>query len=200
MQKFEAATELFLVSENCHQDLKADTRTCAQHRLLSLLEAVSRGDGDAFNQLYKLYAPMVHGILLARVPPKDVDDLVQEVFITVHTKLKSLREPLAFGGWLSTLARNHAHDFHRRSHATEEIPQSLASPRAPHSAIDAAEIMAVIRALPDAYSETLTLRLVEGLTGPEIAELTGLTPASVRVNLSRGMKLLREKLRMEKKV
>ena len=48
--------------------------------------------------------------------------------------------------------------------------------------------------LPDAYRETLMLRLVEGLTGPEIAERTGLTPASVRVNLHRGMKLLRTAL------
>ncbi len=42
------------------------------------------------------------------------------------------------------------------------------------------------------------MRLVEGLTGPEIANLSGLTPASVRVNLSRGMKMLREKLGQEK--
>jgi RNA polymerase sigma-70 factor, ECF subfamily len=38
------------------------------------------------------------------------------------------------------------------------------------------------------------MRLVEGLTGPEIAELTGMTPESVRVNLCRGMKILRERL------
>jgi RNA polymerase sigma-70 factor (ECF subfamily) len=38
------------------------------------------------------------------------------------------------------------------------------------------------------------LRLVEGMTGPEIAARTGLTAASVRVNLHRGMKLLRERL------
>jgi RNA polymerase sigma-70 factor (ECF subfamily) len=38
------------------------------------------------------------------------------------------------------------------------------------------------------------LRLVEGMTGPEIAEQTGLAPASVRVNLCRGMKLLRDEL------
>ena len=38
------------------------------------------------------------------------------------------------------------------------------------------------------------LRLVEGMTGPEIAARTGLTDGSVRVNLHRGMKLLREKL------
>jgi RNA polymerase sigma-70 factor (ECF subfamily) len=48
--------------------------------------------------------------------------------------------------------------------------------------------------LPEAYRETLILRLVEGLTGPEIAEQTGLSAGSVRVNLHRGMKLLRERL------
>ena len=38
------------------------------------------------------------------------------------------------------------------------------------------------------------MRLIEGMTGPEIAERTGLTPGSVRVNLHRGMALLRQKL------
>ena len=59
---------------------------------------------------------------------------------------------------------------------------------------EAAEALEAIRALPEAYRETLVLRLVEGMTGPEIAARTGLQPASVRVNLHRGMKLLREKL------
>ena len=54
--------------------------------------------------------------------------------------------------------------------------------------------MDAIRNLPEAYRETLTMRLVEGMTGPEIARQTGLTPDSVRVNLCRGMKLLREAL------
>jgi RNA polymerase sigma-70 factor (ECF subfamily) len=42
----------------------------------------------------------------------------------------------------------------------------------------------------------MILRLVEGMTGPEIAEQTGLSAGSVRVNLHRGMKLLRERLGM----
>ena len=54
--------------------------------------------------------------------------------------------------------------------------------------------MDAIRSLPEAYSETLLLRLVEGMTGSEIALRTGLTPESVRVNLCRGMKMLREKI------
>ena len=55
-------------------------------------------------------------------------------------------------------------------------------------------VLATIRSLPEAYRETLTLRFVEGMTGPEIALRTGLTEGSVRVNLHRGMKLLRERL------
>jgi RNA polymerase sigma-70 factor (ECF subfamily) len=65
---------------------------------------------------------------------------------------------------------------------------------APAARVEALAVLETIRALPEAYRETLVLRLVEGMTGPEIAERTGLTAASVRVNLHRGMKLLREKL------
>jgi len=52
----------------------------------------------------------------------------------------------------------------------------------------------LIRTLPDAHVEPLILRLVEGLSGPEIAERTGLSPGYVRVNLHRGIKLLRDRL------
>src|ERR1035438_4478562 len=67
------------------------------------------------------------------------------------------------------------------------------------AAADARNLAALeaIRALPDAYRETLMLRLVEGMTGEEIAARTGMTPASVRVNLHRGMKQLRQKLDCE---
>ncbi len=52
-------------------------------------------------------------------------------------------------------------------------------------------MLACVRQLPETYSETLVLRLVEGLSGPEIADRTGMTHGSVRVNLTRGMAMLR---------
>jgi RNA polymerase sigma-70 factor (ECF subfamily) len=55
-------------------------------------------------------------------------------------------------------------------------------------------VLDAVRRLPEAYRDTLLMRLVEGMSGHEIADRTGLTPASVRVNLHRGMKLLRERL------
>jgi RNA polymerase sigma-70 factor (ECF subfamily) len=139
---------------------------------------------------------MVHGILLARVPYDEVDDLVQDVFLLAFRRIHTLREAGAFGGWLAMITRNRAVDFHRRKRETEELPENLARPRSVDP--EAAEALRLIRTLPDAYRETLVLRLVEGMTGPEIAERTGLTPASVRVNLHRGMKQLREKMGMEK--
>jgi RNA polymerase sigma-70 factor (ECF subfamily) len=98
------------------------------------------------------------------------------------------------------IARNRAMDFHRSSRKTEELQDDLAHHTQYEAEAEATKALAIIRELPEAYRETLVLRLVEGMTGPEIAARTGLTPASVRVNLHRGMKLLREKLGMENAV
>ncbi len=162
----------------------------------SLVAAARVGDTEAFGKLYDLYAPMVHGLLLARLPWSEVDDLVQDVFVQAFKRLHTLRENNAFGGWLAMIARNRAMDFHRRARHTTELTEDIAHPVHPEK--EAAEALAAIRALPEAYRETLILRFVEGMTGPEIAARTGLTHASVRVNLSRGMKMLRSKLGMEK--
>ena len=157
-----------------------------------LVRAVLQGDREGFSRLYELYAPLVHGILLARVPRAEVDDLVQDIFLHAFKKLHTLRDAAAFGPWIAMIARNRAVDFYRRSKETVEINDDLRGSE-PHDS-RAAEILEVIRSLPEAYRETLVLRLVEGMTGPEIAARTGLTAASVRVNLHRGMKLLREQL------
>jgi RNA polymerase sigma-70 factor (ECF subfamily) len=175
----------------------AAAATPAQTLEASLVEAVRAGDRDAFGQLYSLYSPMVHGILLARVPFDEVSDLVQDVFLAAFKKLGSLRDGAAFGPWVAMIARNRAMDFYRRTRETEELSEEVAQ-RAGAPEGEAREVLEVIRRLPDAYRETLVLRLVEGMTGPEIAERTGLTAASVRVNLHRGMKLLREKMLGEK--
>ena len=159
-----------------------------------LVRLALAGDSIAFDTLYERYARIVHGLLLARVARDEVDDLVQDVFLTAWRRLDDLRDPAAFGGWIAMIARNRATDFHRRSAEFVELPANLESPGDTSNEADANAALAAIRSLPDAYRETLILRLVEGLSGPEIAERTGLTPGSVRVNLHRGMKLLRDKL------
>ena len=138
---------------------------------------------------------MVHGVLLARVPAADADDLTQEVFLRAMRSLQQLRDPAALGGWLAAMARNFAHDYHRRAHPQDgTLPENLPAKGDLRASVEAAHALQAIRELPEAYRETLMLRLVEGMTGPEIALRTGLTADSVRVNLHRGMKLLKERL------
>jgi RNA polymerase sigma-70 factor, ECF subfamily len=164
----------------------------------TLVSAAQAGDRAAFGKLYEQYARMVHGILMARVPLGQVDDLVQEVFLVALRRLSALRDVSRFGAWLAAIARNRASDYHRQSINEVEVTdaEAEAGSGVSGSAADseAAVILAAIRNLPEAYREPLILRLVEGMTGPEIAARTGLKPGSVRVNLHRGMQQLREKL------
>jgi RNA polymerase sigma-70 factor (ECF subfamily) len=157
-----------------------------------LVDRARGGDRAAFADLYRRYARVIHGVLLSRIPRIAVEDLVQDVFVAALQQLPALRQSSAFGGWLTAIARNRATDYLRRAPRTTELPEDLASTDADRT--EAVFVLGVIRSLPDAYRETLTLRLVEGMTGPEIAASTGLTEGSVRVNLHRGMKVLRERL------
>jgi RNA polymerase sigma-70 factor (ECF subfamily) len=166
----------------------------------SLVSAARDGDRAAFGRLYDRYARMVHGILLSRVPPREVDDLVQEVFLSALRQLHALRDISRFGAWLAAITRNRANDYFRRTIPDGRLPEPVSENQAEcrtnnHATEqEAAMILAVVRALPEPYREPLILRLVEGMTGPEIARHTGLTHGSVRVNLCRGMQMLREKL------
>jgi len=160
--------------------------------VVRLVQAAQQGDRAAFAELYRRHTRAVHGILLARVAATDVDDLVQDVFMQAMQRLTTLHDPCAFAAWLAAIARNRAADHWRRRPMHVELPDHLSTPARDRTA--ALEALAAIRAMPEAYRETLMLRLVEGMTGPEIAKCTGLTEGSVRVNLHRGMKELRERL------
>ena len=190
MFELEATADLLLMNGQSKAAIKQPLDRPAPEA--ALIQAVLAGDRDQYGRLYGLYAPLVHGILLARVPRSEAEDLVQDIFLHALRKLNTLRDLNAFGPWIGMIARNRAMDFHRKSRETVEVTDDLRSVDATETR--ATEILEIIRSLPDAYRETLVLRLVEGMTGPEIAQRTGLTPASVRVNLHRGMKLLREKL------
>jgi RNA polymerase sigma-70 factor (ECF subfamily) len=143
---------------------------------------------------------MVHGVLLAKIPVGEVDDLVQDVFVLALRRLSTLREIASFGAWLAAIARNLARDYHRRAAPEDQLTADLSENETEHPTTNgdhegaAAAILDAIRSLPEAYREPLILRLVEGMTGPEIATRTGLTPGSVRVNLHRGMQQLRSRL------
>ena len=187
MIEAEATAEMFLMTAASRSPEKIE-----EPIETALVRDVLAGETDQFARLYDMYAPLVHGVLLARVPRPEVDDLVQDIFLHALRKLHTLREAKSFGPWIAMIARNRAMDFHRSSRETVEVTEQIAVAKTPNKS--AGEVLDLIRGLPEAYRETLVLRFVEGMTGPEIASRTGLTPGSVRVNLHRGVKLLRARM------
>lgn len=150
------------------------------------------GDRRAFGVLYRRFHRLVHGIVLSRAPLPDVPDLVQDVFTRALDRLGTLEPGMPFGPWIAAIARHRAIDHLR----TRRDPQPWLDDTVATPALDprALEALQMILALPSTYRETMVLRLVEGMSGPQIAARTGLTPGSVRVKLHRGMKLLRQRL------
>ncbi len=156
------------------------------------------GDGEAFGRLYAHHAPMLHALLLASVQPADADDLLQEVFLSAWKGVGGLRSTEHVGAWLSVIARNAARRFHSRAKPRPEpIPEMLVDRAAQEGSrvAEGGELLELIRGLSETYREALLMRLVEGMSGPEIAAATGLGQESVRTHLSRGMKQLRARLR-----
>ncbi len=108
--------------------VRAETARFAQGQAAEdgrLVRAAREGDRSAFAALYDRYARIVHGLLLARVSRDEVEDLVQDVFLSAWRRLEDLRDPAAFGGWVAMIARNRATDFHRRAADFVELPDSL---------------------------------------------------------------------------
>lgn len=176
-----------------HGRSDAAPRRPAEEDLLA--ERAKGGDRLAFARLYERFAPSVHGVLLASAPRADASDLVQEVFLLALRSIARLEDPASFGPWLLSIARNRARDALKSRRTSVELPDEIeTAPVAGGEDAEAERALEAVRSLPVAYRETLVLRLVEGLSGPEIAERTGMTHGSVRVNLCRGMKLLRERL------
>ena len=90
-----------------------------------LVARARAGDSSAFDEIYGAFAQLVHGILLARVRRDDVDDLVQDVFLSAYKNLHALRDETAVGAWLAMIARNRAAEFYRGAKFTEELLHEL---------------------------------------------------------------------------
>lgn len=165
---------------------------------LALVLKARAGDRIAFTELMQRHAAKLHACLLAFVPRSDVDDLLQETMIAAWRGLPTLSKTSQPLPWMFGIARN----LGRRGHAQKAkrelaLVQPDRVPSEERQGIAPRELLQHIHQLPEAYRVSLALRLLEGMGSVGIAEITGLTEASVRVNLSRGMKMLRENLGRE---
>jgi RNA polymerase sigma-70 factor (ECF subfamily) len=166
--------------------------------LAALVHRARRGERRAFGLLWQQHAATVRAVVASVLPFRLVDDVVQDVALAAMAKIGTLRAEQGFAAWLCAIARNRARNVRssRRSGGSADGVDMDALPAAPADAAasEADEILTQLRALPPTYREPLALRFLAGLSGPEIGDRLGMTHGSVRVNLCRGMKLLRARL------
>lgn len=139
-----------------------------------------------------------------RVPERDVDDVLQEVFLRISRGLGTLNDEERFGPWVHTLAR-HAIADHLRSAARNPLAgeeSARAEPTTSESDTrdtlesDAATELATylvpfVAALPSPYREALTLVELQGMSQREAAELLGLSHSGMKSRVQRGRAMLR---------
>lgn len=165
-----------------------------QNEISAWVVAARGGSQWAFTQLYRRHLPLVHVILLGRHRRAVAEELAQECFIRAFENLDQLQNPQQFGPWIATIARRMRSENTSDSALELELLQLADGRTSPPDQAEASQLIRTVFSLPEAFREPLLLRLVEGLDGAEIAQLLGMTPGSVRVNLHRGMAKLRAAL------
>lgn len=163
-----------------------------------------RGDAQALSRVFDLCAPKL--LLVARHLSRDsaeAEDLVQATFVTAIQSARSFDPGRALVPWLIGILARHAAAARRRARADvtpEEIARSI-HPREeadPSDVIEQRELTLAVHAalkdMPDPYRQVLAIHLAHDKRPEEIARELGRAPGTVRVQIHRGLKLLRKSL------
>ncbi len=136
--------------------------------------------------------------ILKRVPDEySAEDILQDVFLKVHTRIETLRDEEKLPSWLYQLTRNAIIDHYRISKPTSEIPEIVYEPedRLEDLARELAPcIQAMIEALPALYRQALLLTEYEGLTQRELAERLHLSLPGAKSRVQRAREKLKNML------
>jgi RNA polymerase sigma-70 factor (ECF subfamily) len=151
-------------------------------------------------ELWQDVAARLRPFVARQVPPTDVDDVLQDVFVRMQRGLSSIRDEERFTSWLFQVARSSVAE-HVRAKARHPIaPQDdVELPAAPVDDDDreasrslSSCVTLFVAQLPSPYREAVTLVELEGLTAREAAEMVGISLSGMKSRVQRGRQQLRE--------
>ena len=169
---------------------------------LDSIRRAQSGDVDAFELLYREYAGRVYALCL-RLKAGDTTDateLMQDVFIKAWRRLETFRGECAFSSWLhrlavNTMLENARGDNRRIARVLPMDDTSRLAGAARSSGIDLKMDMEdAIASLPKGARLAFVLHDVEGYQHQEIAEQLGVSVGTIKAQLHRARRLLRERL------
>ena len=155
-------------------------------------------------QVWERFSDELKGFLARRVGDADaVEDLLQDVFVRVHTGLDELRDDQRIAPWVYRIARNAVVDHYRRRRPAgdghDELPEIPAEDETDAQTDAARErigtyLAGLVNELPDTYRDAVQLAEVDGLTQAEVGQRLGLSLSGAKSRVQRGRALLRERL------
>ncbi len=133
--------------------------------------------------------------------PTRADDVVQDVYLRAWRSFETFEEGTNCRAWLFRILVNSVHDYRRRwlsrpaADDSEEILERREAPAPAADGLTDQQILEALGSLPESYRDAVILADVEEFRYKEIAEMLGVKIGTVMSRLSRGRRLLRERLR-----
>jgi RNA polymerase sigma factor (sigma-70 family) len=182
-----------------------------------VIEACKLRDSKAQKLVYERFAPTMLGVCMRYTKTREeTEDILQEGFLTVFTKIDQFADKGSFEGWMRRIMVNaalmHFRKFSTIQNATYSgdevnlgnIPEesdseldadpSSAKDQILHADFGPDELMAVIKELPDGFRMVFNLTILEGYKHKEAAEMLGIAEATSKTQLLRARKLIQKKL------
>ena len=163
------------------------------------------GDAAAYQRLLVELLPFVRGLVRARLrDDPSVEDVVQEVLLSIHTARHTWRRERALLPWVRAIARNAVIDQARRrsrARARESPvePAELAGEALPAEARSLSPgLVRMLQRLPDAQRQAVTWLKLEGLSVAEAARRAGVSEGAIKLRAHRGYRALRDLLGRER--
>lgn len=161
-----------------------------------LVEAVQRGDRQAFSELaHKYRAPLLALAYQYTGRLEDAQDLVQDSLLAAYRDLASLRDARKFRGWLYAILRHHGLRYREQHWLQDEPLEHHEETLIADHALDNSELFELLNGLPAADREVLVAYYIYGLSHREIAEAHGIAENTVAVRCSRARERLRRAVR-----
>ena len=169
-----------------------------------LLERVRHSDPEAFRSLFEKYQPILFRNVLHSVLDTDTaHDIVQETFVRVWDHRASLQPNLPLLAYLFRISRNLVRDRAKHSAVRKKFeadmpdtPQTDNPEESLHAKILEEKLEEAVRTqLPAKCREIFLLSRMEGMSHAEISERLDISIKTVENQITRGLKILRKKLR-----
>jgi RNA polymerase sigma-70 factor, ECF subfamily len=144
------------------------------------------------------FADRLRKFIRSRVSdPDTAEDILQDVFVKIQSRLGQLNDPAALQSWIYLIARNAIIDHYRTRKPTVEVPESLAvEPETGNGEVE--ELKAAFRrmifSLPEPYRDALVLTEFDGLTQQQLADRLGISLSGAKSRVQRGREQLKQML------